>query len=302
MDNGKKTLENMNVLDDFLMSQLAADAEYGEAFCRRLLSSLLSRKIGKLKVNAQKVFPGLLPSLRGIRLDVEVEETEETEGSAPAVMNLYDIEPHLRNDMDLPRHNRFYQARIDGKGLQSGEKDFTRLPNLYVLTVTDFDPFGEDQMVYTVHNMCEEVPGLAYEDGLRYYYFYTDGQKGGNEELRTVLRYMKDSRAENAVDAATRELHGYVEKVKIRPEVRVTYMRLDEIIYYERKDAAKEAAKAVQIRSILDLLEDLGEIPSSVLERFQAETDAEILKRWHKLAAKVGSIEEFIQKMDVSDR
>ena len=83
-------------------------------------------------------------------------------------------------------------------------------------------------------------------------------------------------------------------------------MRLDEIIYYERKDAAKEAAaeatRAAQIRSILDLLEDLGEIPPSVLERFQAETDAEILKRWLKLAAKVGSIEEFIQKMDGNDR
>ena len=50
------------------------------------------------------------------------------------------------------------------------------------------------------------------------------------------------------------------------------------------------------------MLEDLGEIPPSVLERFQAETDAEILKRWLKLAAKVGSIEEFIQKMDANDR
>ena len=115
-----------------------------------------------------------------------------------------------------------------------------------------------------------------------------------------------DSRAENAVDAATRKLHGYVEKVKVRPEVRVSYMRLDEIIRYERKDAAEEAAKeatkATQIRSILDLLEDLGEVPPSALERFQAETDAEILKRWLKLAAKVGSIEEFIQKMGVNDR
>ena len=112
-----------------------------------------------------------------------------------------------------------------------------------------------------------------------------------------MLRYLKDSRAENAVDAATRELHGYVEKVKVRPEVRVAYMRLDEIIYYERKDAAKEAAKAVQIRSILDLLEDLGEVPSSVLERLQAESDAETLKKWLKLAARAGSMEEFAQKM-----
>ncbi len=116
-----------------------------------------------------------------------------------------------------------------------------------------------------------------------------------------MLRYLKDSRAENAVDAATRELHGYVEKVKVRPEVRVAYMRLDEIIYYERKDAAKEAAaeatRAAQIRSILDLLEDFGEIPSSVLERLQAESDSDKLRTWHKLAARTGSMEEFAQKM-----
>ncbi len=137
------------------------------------------------------------------------------------------------------------------------------------------------------------MSSLAYEDGLRYYYFYTDGRKGGNEALRAVLRYLKDSRAENAVDAATRELHGYVEKVKVRPEVRVAYMRLDEIIYYERKDAAK----AVQIRSILDLLEDFGEVPSSVLERLQAESDAETLKKWLKLAARADSMETFVHKM-----
>ena len=55
------------------------------------------------------------------------------------------------------RHNRFYQARIDGRYLKSGIKDFSVLPHLYVLTITDKDPFDQDYMIYTVYNQCPEV-------------------------------------------------------------------------------------------------------------------------------------------------
>jgi len=32
----------------------------------------------------------------------------------------------------------------------------------------------------TVHNKCEEVPELVYDDGLRFIYFKAKGTKGGN--------------------------------------------------------------------------------------------------------------------------
>ncbi|MDO4334158.1 MAG: hypothetical protein Q4C58_15960 [Eubacteriales bacterium] len=89
----KKPLEELDVMDDFLMNQLASDEAVGEAFCRRLLSTLLHREIGKLKVSAQKVLPALSPDLRGIRMDVEVEElSDKPDGQEPAVMNLYDVQ------------------------------------------------------------------------------------------------------------------------------------------------------------------------------------------------------------------
>lgn len=292
----KKSLEDMDVMDDFLMSQLASNEEFGREFCRRLLSTLLQRKIGRLSIRTQRMLPAATPRLRGIRMDVEVEEFEEPKNEEePVIMNIYDMEPHLRNDLNLPRHNRFYQARIDSRGLKSGEKDFIHLPNLYILSILNFDPFGKDHMVYTIRNRCEEVPELEYDDGLRFYYFYTGGTKGGNRQLRAMLTYMQDSREENAVDEATREVHDYVNRVKVRPEVRDAYMTLEEYIFYERKDEAIDT----RVEAILELLEEYGEIPEKVRQRLGETRDIDTLKKWHKLAAKVRSVAEFEEKADL---
>lgn len=170
----RRRLSELNLIDDFLMTCVASDPEVGEACCRRMLSVLLQREITKVHITTQRVILGVDTNLRGIRMDVEVEEKTRIDG-AERVANIYDIEPHTRNDLDFPRHNRFYQAKIDGRHLKSGEADFGMLPNLYVITITNFDIFGEDQMVYTFQNRCEEVPDLEYDDGLRFVYFNTKG-------------------------------------------------------------------------------------------------------------------------------
>ena len=83
-------------------------------------------------------------------------------------INVYDLEPHLQQNMHISKHNRFYQAKIDSRYLKSGETDFSKLPNLYVITITNFDPFGYDYMMYTIKNQCMELPQLDYDDGLRF--------------------------------------------------------------------------------------------------------------------------------------
>ena len=190
----KRKLEELNVLDDFMISTLAADDEVGEDFCRELLSILLQRKIGQVKVVTQKTIMALTPEHRGIRLDVEVNEATEDKDGENSSLNVYDIESHLQKETDLPRHNRFYQAKMDGRYLKSGEKNFNDMPDLYVITITDYDPFGKDYMVYTVHNKCEEEPELEYNDGLKFYYFNSKGSKGGSSEIRELLLYLKESK------------------------------------------------------------------------------------------------------------
>jgi len=251
-----KPLEEMNVMDDFLFNELASNPELGENFGRTLLSVLLQRKLGRITVHAQSVFQGDSPLLRGIRLDVEVKEyldefseaiTEEskdtTEKKEKADYRVYDMEAQIRKVSALPKRSRFYQAKLDGKYLESGEKSWNMLPDLYVIMITSYDPFGYDYMMYTVHNQCKEIPELEYEDGLTYLYFYTGGKKGGNKEIKSLLTYLKSSIIENVEDEVTQSIHESVEKIKRSAEVRGKYMTVGEIMDYY-KDLGYEEGKA----------------------------------------------------------
>lgn len=289
MSYTKKAFEELDIIDDFLMNAVATDPEVGEAFCRKALSVLLQRTIGKVRVVAQRTIPSVSPEHRGIRMDVEVEEVSELNDKEVPVLNIYDIEPHKKDAQVLPKRNRFYQAKIDSRYMKSGEADFEKLPNLYIITITNYDPFGEDYMMYTVQNSCKELPEMEYEDGLKFIYFNTKGTKGGNQEIRNLLTYIQVSKECNVTDDTTRELHGYVSKVKVQPEVRIEYMKFDEIIEYERLDVMKD--------TVLELLEEHGEIPQPLREKIEKEFSFDRLREWLKVAAKAETVEEFAKNM-----
>ncbi len=87
------------------MNLVASDPDVGEDFCRTLLSVLLQKEIGAVKVLTQRVIPGTSEGMRGVRLDVEV--TENSEEKPELVANVYDIEPHISKDPDIFRMMRF---------------------------------------------------------------------------------------------------------------------------------------------------------------------------------------------------
>ena len=138
----RKPLEQMDVMDDFMMNELASHPTEGEKFGRTMLSVLLQRKIGKITIKAQSVFQGDTPEFRGIRLDVEIREQldeEADESGESASCRIYDVEPQNREVNSLPKRSRFYQAKLDSKGLESGEKNWDMLPDLYVIMITSSD-------------------------------------------------------------------------------------------------------------------------------------------------------------------
>lgn len=146
------------------------------------------------------------------------------------------------------------------------------------------------------------MPELTYDDGLQFIYFYTKGSKGGCNTIKNMLKYMRNSNIRNAVDDATREIHSLLSQVKIDPEVKVGYMKFEEIIYYQRRDAREEGRqegwKEAKIDAILELLDEYGAVPEVIHVRLADEKDEAVLKKLHKLAAKVCSIEEFVAKMN----
>ena len=183
----KRKIEELNLIDDLLFTVMATDDKYAVPCLKVILSVLLDNEINDIIVHGQKILPGDDTDLRGVRLDVEVTESENGN-----IANLYDIEPHTQNDLNFPRHNRYYQAKIDGHHVESGLTDFSKVPNLYIITITNFDIFGRNQMVYTFNNQCKELPALPYDDGLTFLYFNTKKILKNpikNQQVRLNLNY-----------------------------------------------------------------------------------------------------------------
>ena len=105
----------------------------------------------------------------------------------------------------------------------------------------------------------------------------------------------------NAKGENLQRIHDHVRKVKILPEVREEFMRLDDIIYYEREEAAKEASEKADrnraVQDILELLKEYGEPSENLRSRLETEADNALLKKWLKLAAKSETLEEFEKNM-----
>ena len=325
-----KKWEELDVLDNYLINAVASDPEVAEPFFRRLLSVLLQRKVGKIKVEAEKFIPGTTSEKRGIRLDVEVDEYLSEGIGEPTVTNVYDLEPHLQDGANFPKLMRFRQAKMDSRHMNRGDSDFDHMPDLYVILITNFDVFDRDYMMYTFKQTCKEEPDIIYDDGLTVLYFNANGTKGGSRDIENMLKYLQDSRNVMAVDEATKELDGYVESVKNNATLKGDYMDFGYLIdQYVKSEVKSEVEREVNIRlerevnirlehevksrverereettkdtlhdAILDLLNDKGTVPEDLQIKLNEVTDPERLRSLHLLASRSQSVEEFAQKID----
>lgn len=168
----KRTLQELDLLDDFLFGTMVTRPETGEIFVRKLLKIIFDREFGSLTVIPQKTYYGSNTDKHGARLDVYLEEEN---GSQPDGATVYDIEPD-QNDREqdkraLPRRTRFYHAKIDADSLKSGD-DYSSLKDVIVIMIMSYDPFEQGHMVYTIQNVCRELPEMSYDDGARTIYLY----------------------------------------------------------------------------------------------------------------------------------
>lgn len=223
----KRTLKELNLLDDFLFSTMMNDKTVGERFTRELLRIILRKEFSELKIVSQKFLNGSNTTLHGARLDVFVEEQDSIENAT-----VYDIEPELKNKKELiealPRRVRFYHAKIDADCLESGA-DYGQLKNVCVIVISPFDPFGCGRMVYTIQNKCAEDPDLPYDDGAKTLFLYTRGTTdNAPRELRELLHYMEQTTETNAVNPDLKEMHDMVTHVKNNKEVTLAFMKIFE--------------------------------------------------------------------------
>jgi predicted transposase/invertase (TIGR01784 family) len=106
----------------------------------------------------------------------------------------------MQNDTsqdDVRKRSRYYQGIIDTPVLKSGKKTkYRNLPSTVIIFITQEDIFGHDLAMYTFTEQCEEIQGLALEDGTKKI-FLNMASKNGRADLVSLLQYMKNTTLEN---------------------------------------------------------------------------------------------------------
>ncbi len=117
--------------------------------------------------------------------------------------------------------------------------------------------------------------------------------------VERVRRYAKEMTIEEAVDQAVTECIRENILADFLSAQRAEVVAMSIFEYNEEEEMKKIRADEYSVGKaeyVLDLLEDVGEIPAGLRERILSETDLTLLKKWHKLAAKARTVREFMDQ------
>ena len=279
----KKRLQELTIKDNFMFGAVMADEE----MCREFLEMVLGFPIKKVRVSKEH---SLIynPEYRGVRLDVYAKDDSHTR---------YNVEMQVSKDDSLPRRSRYYHSQIDMELLLSNIS-YSELPDSYVIFICNYDPCGRKKYRYSFSNYCREDLPLELGDGSCTVYLSTEGKNNDEvpKELVKFLKYVKadlNKSTEDFEDDFVKRLQENVRKVKESRKMEERYMLLEELLKTERNEGKAEG----KMEGILDLLEDLGEVPDDLRVMIEEETSLSKLRSWLKAAAKAESIHQFMEQM-----
>lgn len=211
-----KTIKELNLEDDFLFAKVMSDTE----ICKEVLEKILNVKIEKIIVLEEQKVIDLLIESKGIRLDVYVQDENNT---------VYNVEMQRGKNKNLPKRFRYYQGNIDLDLISKGE-DYKKLKNSFVIFICTFDLFGQGRHVYTFENRCIEDSNLILDDGTKKIILNTKGILDDvDSEMHDFLRYIEnttDMAAETSSGNLVKHIHEKVKEVKNNKIVEVEYMTL----------------------------------------------------------------------------
>lgn len=234
-------------------------------------------------------------------------------------MNLYEHQSTVNPNM--PLRDLFYTARLYekltvGKDLYSSKRimlptpkyitfynGIAKQPERSILKLSDsFERSGEVNLELTVVQLNIN-PGYNEEvkkscPTLCQYMTYVEKVRGYTEEFPIEEAVMK------AVDECIKEgiLKEFLTKNKAEA-IQVSIFEYDEELHNRTlreegyEDGLERGRSQGKAEAVLELLEELGRIPEEIRQKILSERNLEILKKWHKTAAKAESIEQFLANM-----
>ena len=150
----KKIIASLTLMDDLFMQVVLEE----QACTEYILQTILDKSSLKLK---EQRLQKRLPNLHGRALVLDCLCTDE-KGL------LYNIEVQNSSAGATPKRARYHAA------LKKGEK-FSKLPESYVIFITDKDVLGEGEQLYRIERVIRKS-GSLFRDGSHIFYFNTSRQ------------------------------------------------------------------------------------------------------------------------------
>ena len=270
----RQWVRQFNLTSDLFAGKVFEDLAASQELCRILMQQPGLR----LKsVRTQYVIRNL--ESHSVQLDILAEEDSG---------HMINVEFQMYSEDEPFRRTRYYTSCIDMSILEKG-REYYELPDVTVLYITKGDFIGCKTGVYQVdrkirnNNQVIDAANGVHEKYFNLKYSTRDAK------IDELLRYLQDSDPFYQTESFPR----IVERVNFYKIQRKGVDIMCEITDRIRREGKIEG----RIEDIMQLLEELGKIPTKIARQIAQETDLNVLAGWHKYAATVSSISEFEARM-----
>ena len=215
----KKIIASLTLMDDLFMQVVLED----QACTEYILQTILGKSSLKLK---EQRLQKRLPNLHGRALVLDCLCTDE-KGL------LYNIEVQNSSAGAIPKRARYHAALMDTHTLKKGEK-FSKLPESYVIFITDKDVLGEGEQLYQIERVIRKS-GSLFQDGSHILYFNTAIQRDN-----TLGKLARDFKEANPKEIQSEVLSHRVASLKEGKLDREGEKKMNVLLEKYRKKAVEE--------------------------------------------------------------
>ena len=215
----KKIIASLTLMDDLFMQVVLEE----QACTEYILQTILDKS--SLKLMEQRL-QKRLPNLHGRALVLDCLCTDE-KGL------LYNIEVQNSSAGAIPKRARYHAALMDTHTLKKGEK-FSKLPESYVIFITDKDVLGEGEQLYQIERVIRKS-GNLFKDGSHILYFNT-----ARQDDNVLGKLARDFKEANPKEIQSKVLSHRVASLKEGKLDREGEKKMNVLLEKYRKKAVEE--------------------------------------------------------------
>ena len=292
----REWVREFNLTSDLFAGKVFEDVDACQELCRILLQD---RSVMLQSVRTQYVIRNL--ENHSVELDILAEGANG---------EMVGIEIQMYEETAPFKRTRYYLSGIDMSILEKG-KDYDELPAVTMVCLTKEDIIGDGRGQYLIERRVDRQENVTGNDdrrkdtrnisnGVRERYYNLECRTG-DDKIDELLAYFKYSdpfyRTETFPRIVERVRHFKIHKEGVDIMCEIADRIRNEGKIEGKIEGRNEGKLESKIEDILELLEDLGQVPQRIVELVKAEDNMSVLRGWLKSAARAGSIAEFEANM-----